>query len=105
MLKILTCECTCLKKKEFILAILPIICGSETHEVLAAICKIHPLNLVCFPQIYFAAATYCCWSVAKDVICNHCQYLAQAMNFFVPKICLEENLVPKNLELLPIKLT
>ena len=78
-------------------------CGSETHEVFATVFKIHALNLIGFPQNYFATATCCCWSVAKDVICNHCQYLPPAMNFFVPKICFEEKLIPKYLELLPIK--
>ena len=88
MLKILTCECTMSMLEEkgtrfsYTSNLFDCNCGSETHEVFATVCKIHPLNLVGFPRRYFAAATCYCWSVAKDVICNHCLYLAQSMNFF-----------------------
>ena len=76
-------------------------CGHEKREIFTTVCKIHPLNLVGFPRNYFAS-TSCCWAVA-DIICNHCLYLKTAMNFFVLKICVDEKLLPKNLELLPLE--
>ena len=37
-----------------------------------------------------------CVFIKKDEICKHCQYLKTAMNFFVPKICVERKRLPKD---------
>ena len=71
------------------------LCKTE-HEVVLTICPLHKLNFVGFPRNYFESKNCSCVFINKGEICKHCQYLKTSMNFFVPKICIEKKLLPKD---------
>ena len=97
----MTCDCKISKLEEKRIHIsytansFDCLCETE-HEVISTIYPPHKLNLVSFLRKYFKSRNCSCVFINKGEICKHCQYLKNSMNFFVPKICVEKKLLPKD---------
>ena len=107
MLKILMCDC-----KRFGLDQLNVkykssfgfdvcSCGVE-HKIFATECENCCYDVAGFARNYFSRINCSCQFISKDVACSHCRQLVRSLNPSTIKVCVEENDLPEDFNLIEI---
>ena len=95
MLKILACDCKISEVEQrevqysYTSNSFKCLCELPKHTVVATICPYHYLNLTGVPRNYFASVNCSRIKTNRNEVCKHCRYLKMALNWHVPKICVE----------------